>query len=224
MKPNERARVPPSNRYDVRRLPRRPPSRRAAAPERGVVVWVTGPPSSGKSTFGWALVEALRAEGRGVCLLDGDDVRWALKPRPGYDEAGRDDFYATLAALAAMLAHQGLVVVVPATAHRRAYRARARELAPAFVEVFVDVPPGERGRRDDAGPHDAARTGSARALPGLQVDYEAPECPDVIARHRDDPATVGEAVEAVRTRSARAASPPSAAPGPLAPKRTPLPR
>lgn len=163
---------------------------------------MTGFPASGKSTFGRALVEALKAEGRATCLLDGDDVREAIEPKLGYDDADRDAFYATLASLAALLSRQGLVVVVAATAHRRAYRERASELAPAFVEVFVDVPLGECRRRDEKGLYDGAWSGTVNTLPGPQLEYEAPERPDVVARRGDDPATIAEVAEVVRKRSA----------------------
>ena len=89
---------------------------------QGVVVWLTGLPSSGKSTLARRVAATLRAAGRAVALLDGDEVRACLVPSPGYDDAGRGAFYATLARLAALLAHQGLVVLVPATAHRAEYR------------------------------------------------------------------------------------------------------
>jgi adenylylsulfate kinase len=177
------------------------------AAERGVVVWVTGLPASGKSTFGRALVEALKGEGRGACLLDGDEVRAAMVPRRGYDDAGRDAFYGTLAGFAALLAHQGLTVVVAATAHRRAYRERARELSPAFVEVFVDLPRGECRRRDDKGLYEGAEAGAVHDLPGLQLEYEAPERPDVIVRHGSAPATIAEAMEVIRKRSVGASAP-----------------
>jgi adenylylsulfate kinase len=175
-----------------------PSSKRRGAAEQGVVVWVTGLPASGKSTFGRALLESLRAEGQAACLLDGDDVRAALEPKLGYDDAGREAFYGTLASLASLLSHQGLAVVVAATAHRRAYRERARELSPAFVEVFVDVPLGECRRRDDKGLYEGVWVGAVHSLPGPQVDYEAPERPDVVARHGDDPASIAEVVQAVR--------------------------
>ncbi|HEU4532908.1 MAG TPA: adenylyl-sulfate kinase, partial [Polyangiaceae bacterium] len=156
MKQNEEGRDRPPGAPGRRRLAPRPSSQGQPAAERGVVVWVTGLPASGKSTFGRALVEALKAEGRAACLLDGDEVRAALEPKPGYDDAGRDAFYGTLASLASLLSHQGLAVVVAATAHRRAYRERCREIAPAFVEVFVDVPLGECRRRDDKGLYEGA--------------------------------------------------------------------
>src|SRR5262245_27228141 len=102
----------------------------------GVIVWFTGPASSGKSTLAERVANALEAEARPHCVLDGDAVRTALVPHPGYDVAARADFYETLTRLAVLLAGQGLIVLVPATAHRRAFRERARALAPRFVEVF----------------------------------------------------------------------------------------
>jgi adenylylsulfate kinase len=150
------------------------------------VVWVTGLPSSGKSTFAVRLQERLRELGRPSCTLDGDEVRRALVPAPGYTPEARDAFYATLARLAALVAAQGLVVVVPATAHRAAYRAEARALAPRFVEVHVAASPEECRRRDAKGLYAAGAAG----LPGADVTYEPAEAPDVVAAGGLDAAAV----------------------------------
>ena len=133
---------------------------------RGAVVWITGLPSSGKSTFAERLQRRLLEAGLACCTLDGDAVRHALVPAPGYTPEARDAFYATLAGLAALLAAQGLVVVVPATAHRAAYRAEARRVAPRFVEVYVAVDAGECRRRDAKGLYAATGAGLAVGLPG----------------------------------------------------------
>lgn len=146
------------------------------AAEGGVVVWLTGLPSSGKSTLARHLAAALRDQGRQVVVLDGDEVRASLVPTPGYDERGRADFYETLARLAALAAGQGLVAIVPATAPRARFRARARELAPRLVEVFVDVPLEECARRDAKGLY--AR-GTAD-LPGASAPFEPPTHADVV--------------------------------------------
>ncbi|HLV65065.1 MAG TPA: adenylyl-sulfate kinase [Polyangiaceae bacterium] len=153
---------------------------------RGVVVWITGLPSSGKSTFAAHLREQLVTLGIASCLLDSDEVRGALVPAPGYDEVGRDHFYDTLGRLAAMLESQGLVVVVPATAHRRAYRDRARRRAERWLEVFLDVPAEECRARDAKGLYAASAAGTARAVPGADLGYEAPPTPDVVARGGHD--------------------------------------
>jgi adenylylsulfate kinase len=152
----------------------------------GVVVWFTGLPSSGKSTFAERAFEALRQRGRAACLLDGDSVRASLVPPPDYSPAGRADFYETLGRLAALLAAQGLVVLVPATAHRRAFRTRARERAPAFLEVWIDTPKEECERRDTKGLYAKSRLGAAEFVPGATEPYEPPERPAVVAHGGDD--------------------------------------
>jgi adenylylsulfate kinase len=156
----------------------------------GVVVWITGLPSSGKSTLAWRVAEGLWAEARETVLLDGDDVRAALVPPPAYDDHARADFYATLANLAALLARQGFVVLVPATAHERAMRAQARAVAPRFLEVYVDTPLRECAERDPKRLYAKARVGEIENLPGVGAEYERPLHPDVIARAGRDEAAV----------------------------------
>jgi adenylylsulfate kinase len=157
----------------------------------GAVVWITGVPSSGKSTLAGRLHRRLIEAGRPACTLDGDEVRGALVPAPGYTPEARDDFYATLARLAALLADQGLVVVVPATAHRAAYRAEARRRAPCFVEVHVAGDPEEARRRDAKGLYAATAEGRTAGLPGADLVYEAPASPEVVARGGHDDEAAG---------------------------------
>lgn len=168
------------------------------APVRGAVVWITGLPSSGKSTLALRIADRLRAKGRPTAILDGDQVRAALDPRPGYDPESRSRFYGTLAHLAALLAHQGIVAVVAATANRRAFRERARALAPRYLEVFVDVPVEACAARDAKGLYAAARRGAVSELPGVGSGFERPEAPDVVATGGEDPdapARVAELLE-----------------------------
>ncbi len=165
----------------------------------GAVAWFTGLPSSGKSTLARLVRERLLAAGAPVVLLDGDEVRRALVPSPGYTPAGRDAFYETLARLAALLASQGQTVLVAATAHRRVHRERARALSPRFVEVHVATPPEACEGRDPKGLWAAARAGEAPLLPGAGVAFEPPERPEVVASGGHDLA----ALEAVLGALAR---------------------
>jgi adenylylsulfate kinase len=140
----------------------------------GAVMWFTGLPSSGKTTLARDVRQALGR--RPSVLLDSDEIRAALSPPTGFSETARAHFYRTLAQLAALLAGQGVVVLVAATANRRSYRALARRLAPRFVEVFVDTPLDEVRRRNTKGLY-----GRARKLPGVGVPYERPLRPAVRA-------------------------------------------
>jgi adenylylsulfate kinase len=148
----------------------------------GAVAWFTGLPSSGKSTLAGLVRQRLLSAGAAVALLDGDELRRALVPAPGYGPEARDAFYETLARLAALLARQGLLVLVAATAPRRAHRDRARALAPRFVEVHLTTPAAECRRRDAKGLWAASDAGALEGLPGAGVPYEAPDAPEVRAR------------------------------------------
>ncbi len=124
-------------------------------------------------------------------MLDGDAVRSALVPAPGYDPAARAAFYETLGNLALALCDDGLVAIVAATAHRRAFRDRVREgAAPRFIEVLVDVPAEDCAARDPKGLWAKARAGDAPELPGGALAYERPLAPEVVAHGGEDEAAI----------------------------------
>jgi len=168
----------------------------------GVVVWFTGLPASGKSTLAADVASALVEQGERPVTLDGDDIRRVLVPAPGYDAAAREGYYSTLGNLAALLAAQGFVVLVPATANRAHFRRHAREQAPAFVEVFVSTKASECSRRDPKGLYASAADAGGGMLPGVQVPYEEPEQAEVVA----DGGTSPEAVTAVLAAIERSTS------------------
>jgi adenylylsulfate kinase len=156
----------------------------------GFVLWLTGLPSSGKSTLARAVRERLVArestDGWPSLVLDGDEVRAALRPTPGYDPTARDDFYHSLSNLAALCAEQGLVVLVPATANLRAFRARARARCGArFAELFVDTPVDECATRDSKGLYRSSAVGAVSSLPGAGAEYQRPEAPELVVRPGD---------------------------------------
>jgi adenylylsulfate kinase len=166
----------------------------------GLVVWFTGLPASGKSTFAERVRDAAKRRGWCSCVLDGDEIRAALVPKPGYEPEARDDFYATLANLAALLARQGMLVLVPATAHLRAFRENARTVAPDFVEVWVNAPQGTAEDRDPKGLYAASRSGHVEHLPGVGVTYEPPLQPDVVASGGEDEHALAVLVELLESR------------------------
>lgn len=163
----------------------------------GAVVWITGLPSSGKSTLGQRLQSRLNQAGRACVMLDSDEIRHSLVPPPGYSADERDAFYETLARLAALLSGQGIMVVVAATSNRAAYRARARALAPRFIEVHVQTPVEECMQRDSKGLYAQARAGKAPSFPGVGETYEAPEKPDIVASGGFDESAIERALAAL---------------------------
>ena len=153
----------------------------------GAILWITGLPASGKSTLARRVHAHFLRTGRASAVLDSDELRDVLGTH-AYGAADRDRFYRALAGLAGLLANQGIVVLVAATAPRREDRDRARAEVgrgqPAdgrFIEVWVDTPRSECEARDPKGLYAQARAWMADDLPGVGVPYEPPLAPDVIA-------------------------------------------
>ncbi|HEY8142255.1 MAG TPA: adenylyl-sulfate kinase [Kofleriaceae bacterium] len=157
----------------------------------GAVVWFTGRPASGKTTLARSVLERLGPGVSGV-LLDSDEVRAAIACDLGYGARDRTEFYRRLAGLAALLARQGAIVLVAATAPERRHRDTARALAPRFIEVHVDAPVEACAARDPKGLYARAAAGQAPDLPGVGADFEVPARPDVIASGGQDEAAVRE--------------------------------
>src|SRR4029450_13339972 len=104
-------------------------------------------------------------------------------PTPStYDERDREYFYSSLAFIGQVLTQHGISVIFDATANRRTYRDRARQLISRFVDVFVDCPLPVCMQRDPKGISRMAREGIVSHVPGLQVPYEPPETPDLVVR------------------------------------------
>jgi adenylylsulfate kinase len=168
----------------------------------GTLAWITGLPSAGKSRFARAVQAELDGRAVASCLLDGDEVRNAMVPNPGYDSESRDRFYATLGNLAAILAAQPLVVLVAATAHRRAYRDAARTRVERFLEIWVDTPLDEVRRRDTKGLYRGFRAGERQDVPGEDLAYEPPLDPDVVAHGGADSDALTRLVTLLQSHSA----------------------
>jgi adenylylsulfate kinase len=151
----------------------------SAHSQPGFAIWLTGLPSSGKSTVARALQQLLAGQGIASRVLDSDDLRRRLTPDPTYTPHERDAFYQAVIVLARRLTAQGTHVLIAATAARRAYRRTARQCIPRFAEVFVDCPPHVCRQRDPKGLWRRADAGEITTLPGAGVPYEPPVSPEV---------------------------------------------
>ena len=145
----------------------------------GFAIWLTGLPSSGKTTLAYALGRLFSERGVAVQVLDSDDLRRKLTPNPTYSPEERDWFYDVVTFLAGLLTDNGVSVLIAATASRRAYRQVARDRIARFAEVYVDCSPGVCRARDPKGLWKRADRGEITTLPGAGVPYEPSESPEV---------------------------------------------
>ncbi|HML16189.1 MAG TPA: adenylyl-sulfate kinase [Bryobacteraceae bacterium] len=174
----------------------------ALDPEPAFAIWLTGLPSSGKSTIAARLTDALAERGVKAVVLESDALRTILTPNPRYDEQERDLFYQQMADLGALFAESGVPVIFDATAQRRAYRDRARARVPRFAEIYVACPLEICMARDPKGIYERALHnpgGQPRAgtVPGLQSEYEPPADPELtIHADTETPETAVERIVA----------------------------
>jgi adenylylsulfate kinase len=163
----------------------------------GGTMWLTGLPSSGKSTLAAALAERLRAEGRAVEVLDGDEMRRRPAPELGYSKRDRDLNVARIGYMAELLARHGVLVLAPVIAPyaeaRDAVRRAHQESGVWFAEVHVATSLDVCRRRDVKGLYAGQAAGTLSGLTGVDDPYEVPAAPEL--RIETEGRTVAESVE-----------------------------
>jgi bifunctional enzyme CysN/CysC len=151
--------------------------------QRGAVVWMTGLPSSGKSTIAHALEQRLIGSGQPAYVLDGDNLRHGLNGDLGFSDEDRAENVRRTAHVARLFADAGMVAIVSLVSPFAADRVQARELVEAeglpFSEVWISTPIEECEQRDPKGLYAKARRGELPGFTGVDGPYEAPELPDL---------------------------------------------
>ncbi len=167
--------------------------------QRGATLWITGLPSSGKSTLASALEALLVRGGRAAYVLDGDTLRHGLTGDLGFSADARAESVRRAGEAAMLVADAGTLSIVslvsPSAAARDAVRRRHEHEDLPFLEVYVDTPVAECERRDPKGLYAKARAGDITGFTGVDDPYEAPVAPDV---HLDGTADLDANVETLR--------------------------
>ena len=146
---------------------------------KGFVVWLTGLPSSGKTTLAESLATRLKAAGLPVEVLDGDEVRRTLSADLGFSAKERREHAIRVVYLSKLLIRNGINVIVPLISPYRETRTHARRELENFVEVYVYCPLEECIRRDVKGLYAKALRGEIKEFTGVSDPYEPPESPEV---------------------------------------------
>lgn len=142
-------------------------------------IWFTGLPGSGKSAVAKAVEKTLALAGTAVLHLELDARRKAYFPKPAYSEAEREAAYRLFAEEAAAIARTGRydLILLDASAPKRAMRDYARRLLPRFAEVHVHCSLATAMAREAARPQGLVMAGlyakamlrktTGRTFPGL---------------------------------------------------------
>ena len=161
------------------------------APTGGATIWLTGLPSSGKSSLARAIEERAAALGQPCRLLDGDELRRTISADLGFSPSDRAEQARRASRLAREEASTGVLAIAalvsPYAADREAARRQHEQAGLRFLEVFVATPLAECERRDPRGLYAAARAGEIEDVTGVTAPYEPPERPELTVHPDESP-------------------------------------
>ena len=152
--------------------------------KQGFTVWLTGLPSSGKSTIANLLAAEIQGHGLPVVNLDGDEVRLRLSKGLGFSKEDRDENIRRISYVARVASEMGGVAITSAISPYRAIRDEARAEIAQFVEVFVSCPVEVCIERDVKGLYKKALAGEIKGFTGIDDPYEEPLQPELVV-HTD---------------------------------------
>ncbi len=159
--------------------------------DKGIVVWLTGLPGSGKTTIATIVARRLEEMGYPVEVIDGDWARKTVSEGAGFTREERLRHLKRIAWISRLLARNGVIVlcsfVSPYREARRIVRSIVEEDAD-FMEVYVKASLETVIERDPKGLYKRALKGEIKHMTGISDPYEPPEEPDLtLDTEEEDP-------------------------------------
>ena len=151
---------------------------------KGVVLWLTGLPSSGKSTLGHEVERLLFERGCNSYVLDGDNIRHGLNKNVGFSPEDRKENIRRIGEVAKLFAEAGVIAFTAFISPYREDRDQARALNEPgrFFEIYCACSVGECENRDPKGLWQRARKGEIEEFTGVSAPYEEPLTPEIIVQ------------------------------------------
>ena len=151
---------------------------------KGAVLWLTGLPSSGKSTLGHEVERLLFERGCNSCVLDGDNIRHGLNKNLGFSPEDRKENIRRIGEVARLFAEAGVIVFTAFISPYREDRDQARTLNDEgrFFEIYCECSVSECEKRDPKGLWGKARKGEIPEFTGVSAPYEEPMAPEIIVQ------------------------------------------
>lgn len=142
------------------------------------VIWLTGLSGSGKTTVANDLVNKLKKKSIAALLLDGDEIRHALKQH-GFDEDSRKKHNLNVGYISSLFEKQGNTVVVALISPYDDIRNEVREICNNFIEVYLSTDLQTCITRDPKGLYKKAMQGDIKDFTGISAPYYPPLNPEI---------------------------------------------
>ena len=152
--------------------------------QQGVLLWLTGLPSSGKSTIAYTVEHALVNRGHLAYVLDGDNIRFGLNKNLGFSAEDRAENIRRIGEVGKLFVDGGYITLASFVSPYREDRDGVRALMADgdFAEIFIDTPVELCEERDPKGLYKKARAGEIPNFTGVSDPYEAPENAEMVIK------------------------------------------
>ena len=159
-----------------------PDERQARFGQKPVTVLLTGLTGSGKTAIAQAVERKLFDAGRGVALIDGEQVRRGLSLDLGFTADDRSENLRRSAHLAGAINDAGLICIASFVAPSEDVRQKVKTVigTDRFYVVHVATPVEVCRTRDTKGQYKQADAGELPNFPGVTAQYAPPTAPDLI--------------------------------------------
>lgn len=147
---------------------------------KGVTVWFTGLPCSGKTTLALKLSAELKKRGIHSEDLDGDITRKYLSKGLGFSKEDRDENIRRVGFVCSLLTRHGAVVTAAFVSPYRSIRDEIRGMIGDFVEVYVKCSLDKCIERDVKGMYKKAIAGEIKNFTGISDPFEEPLHPELV--------------------------------------------
>ncbi|NCA93879.1 MAG: adenylyl-sulfate kinase [Sphingobacteriia bacterium] len=147
--------------------------------KKGLVIWLTGLPCSGKTTLSKEIEKYFINNNLSIQRLDGDVVRGTISNDLGFSKEDREKNIERMSYIAQMLSDNGVNVVLAFVSPYQKMRDFCRSLCEKYIEVHIKCSVEKCKERDVKGMYKKAISGEIKDFTGVQDPFEIPESPEI---------------------------------------------
>lgn len=168
--------------------------------KKGIVVWFTGLPCSGKTTLSKELNLKLHSKGFSSSTLDGDEIRKKLWNDLGFSKEDRIENIRRVGEVSKLIAKAGSIAIVALVSPFRLSRKNVRDSLESnqFIEVYLECKLEECEKRDVKGMYAKAKNGKIKNFTGISSEYEPPINPEI--HLKTDAQSIKQSIDIVFSR------------------------
>ena len=149
--------------------------------QKGTTIWITGLHGCGKNELAYLLERRLFDLGATTVLLDGKSTRSGLSRELDFTPSDRAEHLRRIAHISKLLNEQGLITICSFVSPDESIRNQVAEIIgkDKFIVVYLDADMEYCRKNDEYGLYEKAESGDLKNLPGVDMDFEVPENPEL---------------------------------------------